>query len=354
MSRSPMPLLFRRPRHVLGMSPSSGELRCCSPPAALYARRRRLEFPAMDLAACVRNTCAPACMRKIFTRILLRSRQLVRRGPGNPASLCPCDDAGDRDEKGASFRARRAAERGSMRSASSSTRHYRSRKGRSSRKILQAMLLSAGRNWSARSESRAASHGCPQRNPTSISQTRPLGSRLSAVVSRKASRWRAGSARNRAGEASKRWRDRRPARPLGRLPSRGGTIDSAGPQRPPARPAVLPEGGRCLEKSNGWRPEGQPAGSWEGDGLEAPPGPEKPRLDALGQRVATITAFGIPRLCSWPGVRPDRCPAFRLARDSAPSLSGIRLPCSSAADRPGRCPAAFPGNLVAPRNSAAV
>src|SRR5258706_12159579 len=31
-------------------------------------------------------------------------------------------------------------------------------------------------------------------------------------------------------------------------------------------------------KSNGWRPEGQPAGSWKGGGLEAPPGPEKPRL----------------------------------------------------------------------------
>jgi len=65
---------------------------------------------------------------------------MVRRGPAIRYRLAQRDDARDRDEKGASFSARRAAEGFDALGFVFYT-HYRSRKGRELEENPQAMLL---------------------------------------------------------------------------------------------------------------------------------------------------------------------------------------------------------------------
>jgi len=132
--------------------------------------------------------------------------------------------------------------------------------------------------------------------------TRPLGSRLSAVVSPQSEPVASREALETALEGPpSAGETRRPARRLGWLPSRAGTIRIlAGPQRPPARRL-------CYRKVGGaWKierlaPEGnQPVRG--GRRFGGAPGPEKPRLGALVSAWLRSPAFGIPRLCSWPEV----------------------------------------------------
>src|SRR5882762_715044 len=164
-----------------------------------------------------------------------------------------------------------------MRSASSSTRTTAAARAASSRKILRRCCFSAGRNWSARWESRAASRGCPPRNPTSISQLGPWGAVYRPSSRRKASR-------RRAGRRSKQRLKRPPSAGATRRPARrtGAATVSSRNESNSGRAAKTACTTACVTgrwegpgKSNGWRPEGQPAGSWGGDGLEAPPGPGK-------------------------------------------------------------------------------
>jgi len=86
--------------------------------------------------------------------------------------------------------------------------------------------------------------------------------------------------------------------PLGRLPSRGGTIRIlAGPAKTACTTGCVTEGGRS-ENRNAGPLRGNQRGSWEGDGLEAPPGPEKRSLRTRSSaRGYESPAFGIRRLC---------------------------------------------------------
>src|SRR6266705_2978145 len=158
-----------------------------------------------------------------------------------------------------------------MRSASSSTRTTAAARAANSRKTRRRCCFSAGRSWSARWASRAASRGCRRRSPTRISQAGPWGAGYRRPFRRKASPWRAGR-RSKYG-----WKKRpsafathRPARRTGAgTASLRNDSNSGRAARTASTTACVTAGRGTPGKSNGWRPEGLPAGSREGGGLEA-------------------------------------------------------------------------------------
>ncbi len=148
--------------------------------------------------------------------------------------------------------------------------HYRSRKGRELEENPQAMLLFC---W------------------TELERQVGIEGRV-ARVSAAESPWRAGR-RSKCG-----WKKRpsafatpRPARRIG-----AGTVSllndssSGRAARIASTTACVTTGRGAPGKSNGWRPEGRPAGSWEGGGLEGAAGPGR-TLDLIAQRAATSCFF---------------------------------------------------------------
>src|SRR6267154_6374328 len=212
---------------------------------------------------------------------------MVRRGPAIRYRLAQCDDARDRDEKGASFSARRAAE--GLRRARLRLLHAlpqpQGPRARGKPAGDAAFLLDGtGAPGGHRRPRCARVGGGIRRVFRKPAPGEPaLGDRLAA----ERTRGEPGGARNADGGGVQALsRLAAPPGALGRLPSRSGTIRIlAGPQGPPARPAVLPQGRRRLENRTAGALKGHQPYRWEGDGLEAPPGPEETETCSISARL---------------------------------------------------------------------